>query len=112
MNISKRIVEIRKEKDWSQTDLATNSGVSREMIGKYERGDASPSIDAAKRIADAFGVSLDYLVGEGSNAAFDKATVKRLQDIQRLSAQEKEHIYAMLDAFLLKASIQKNLVAK
>ena len=47
-----------------------------------------------------------------SNAAFDKATVKRMQDIQKLSAQEKGHVYAMLDAFLLKASIQKNLVAK
>jgi hypothetical protein len=55
---------------------------------------------------------LDYLVGEGTNAAFDKATVKRMQDIQKLSSQEKEHVYAMLDAFLLKASIQKNLVAK
>jgi hypothetical protein len=35
-----------------------------------------------------------------------------MQDVQKLSAQEKEHVYAMLDAFLLKASIQKNLVTK
>jgi len=42
------------------------------MIGKYERDDAMPSIEAAKKIADAFEVSLDYLVGEGQNAAFDK----------------------------------------
>lgn len=112
MNISKRIADIRKERDWSQTDLANKSGVSREMIGKYERGEAAPSIDAAKKIADAFEVSLDYLVGEGSNATFDKATVKRLQDVQKLSAEEKSHVYAMLDAFLLKSNIQKNLTAK
>jgi len=42
------------------------------MIGKYERGEAVPSIEAAKKIADAFEVSLDYLVGEGINALFDK----------------------------------------
>jgi transcriptional regulator with XRE-family HTH domain len=59
------------------------------MIGKYERAEALPSIEAAKKIADAFQVSLDYHVGEGHNAAFDKATVKRLQDIQKLSAEEK-----------------------
>jgi len=59
MNISKRIAEIRKEKNLSQTDLASTSEVSREMIGKYERGDASTSIDAAKKIADALDVSLD-----------------------------------------------------
>jgi hypothetical protein len=51
-------------------------------------------------------------VGEGTNSAFDKATVKRLQDIQKLSAEEKSHVYAMLDAFLLKSNIQKNLAVK
>ncbi|WP_262485836.1 helix-turn-helix domain-containing protein [Cyclobacterium lianum] len=56
-------------------------GASREIIGKYERGDAVPFIEAAKKIADAFGVSLDFLVGEGVNSSFDKKTLKRLQDI-------------------------------
>jgi transcriptional regulator with XRE-family HTH domain len=78
METGKNISTLR---DWSQTDLASNSGVSREMIGKYERGVAVPSIEAAKKIADAFEVSLDYLVGEGINSKFDKKTVKRLQDI-------------------------------
>ncbi|NJS42111.1 helix-turn-helix transcriptional regulator, partial [Candidatus Gracilibacteria bacterium] len=65
---------LRDKKGWSQTDLAQNSNVSRVMIGKYERGEAVPSIDAAKKIADAFEVSLDFLVGEGQNAMFDKKT--------------------------------------
>lgn len=93
---------LRKEKDWSQSVLATKSGVSREMIGKYERGEAVPSIEAAKKVADAFEVSLDYLVGEGINSKFDKKTVNRLQDIEKLEANEKEHVFAMLDAFLAK----------
>ena len=44
------ITNLRKEKDWSQADLANKSGVSREMIGKYERGEAVPSIEAAKKL--------------------------------------------------------------
>ena len=47
---SKIIADLRKAKGWSQTELANNSSVSREMIGKYERGEAVPSIDAAKKI--------------------------------------------------------------
>ena len=43
------MADLRKEKGWNQTELATASGVSREMIGKYERGDAVPSIEAAKK---------------------------------------------------------------
>lgn len=100
------ITTLRKEKDWSQTDLATKSSVSREMIGKYERGEAVPSIEAAKKIADAFGVSLDYLVGEGVNSKFDKKTVKRLEDIEKLTSNDKEHVFAMLDAFIARGKMQ------
>ena len=100
------ITKLRKEKDWSQSELASISSVSREMIGKYERGEAVPSIEAAKKIADAFEVSLDYLVGEGVNSKFDKKTLTRLQDIEKLSGNDKEHVFAMLDAFLAKGKLQ------
>jgi transcriptional regulator with XRE-family HTH domain len=94
---SKIISDLRKQKDWSQTELANVSGVSREMIGKYERGDAVPSIDAAKKIADAFEVSMDYLVGEGVNVSFDKKNLKRLQDIEKLDDATKDKLYFVID---------------
>ncbi len=49
-----------------------------------ENGQFSPSIEVAKKIADAFEVSLDYLVGEGQNASFDKKTLQRVQDLELL----------------------------
>jgi transcriptional regulator with XRE-family HTH domain len=49
---SKIMADLRKQKGWSQAEMADRSGVSREMIGKYERGESVPSIDAAKKIAD------------------------------------------------------------
>jgi transcriptional regulator with XRE-family HTH domain len=106
-NIAKIIADLRKEKGWSQTELATESGVSREIIGKYERGEAVPSVDFAKRIADAFGVSLDYLVGEGVNAKFDKKTLKRLQDIENLKENDKSCLMTIVDAFLRDAKTRQ-----
>ena len=94
------IANLRKEKGWSQTDLADRSRVSREMIGKYERGKAIPSVDAAKKIADAFEVSLDYLVGEGINSAFDKKTVSRLQEIQNMDSKSKDNLFNIIDAVI------------
>jgi transcriptional regulator with XRE-family HTH domain len=108
MNTGKIITELRKSKDWSQTDLASKSSVSREMIGKYERGEAVPSIEAAKKIADAFDVSLDYLVGN-SEQAIDKATLTRLNDINRLAPADKNLVYAFLDSFITKAKLQSVL---
>ena len=82
---------------FEETRLGRNSGVSREMIGKYERGEAVPSIDAAKKIADAFEVSMDYLVGEGVNVSFDKKNLKRLQDIEKLDDATKDKLYFVID---------------
>jgi transcriptional regulator with XRE-family HTH domain len=70
------------------------------MIGKYERGEATPSIEAAKKIADAFGVSLDYLVGEGQHATYDKEMVKRLDQIEELPEEEKQRIYHFMDLII------------
>lgn len=107
MNTSKRITDTRKEKDWSQTDLANESGVSREMIGKYERGDASPSIEVAKKIADALEVSLDYLVGEGVNSKFDKSTLKRIEEIQQLEDDKKKTLFDVIDTFIRESKGRK-----
>ena len=103
----KIISDLRKAKDWSQTDLATESGVSREMIGKYERGEAVPSIDAAKKIADAFDVSLDYLTGEGQNSRFDKKTLKRLHDLEALEDDKKKTLFDLIDTYIRDAKARK-----
>jgi len=59
------------------------------MIGKYERGEAVPSIEAAKKVADALEVSLDYLVGSASQTAFDKCTLDRIQELGQLEGNKK-----------------------
>lgn len=100
MNIGERIVALRKENNWSQSDLAKAVGVSRVIIGKYERDDASPSIDIAKRIADAFDVTLDYLVGEGQNSTFDKITLERIEAIVKMDSNTKSNLFSIIDAVI------------
>jgi len=109
--ITNTITKLRKEKNWSQSDLANQSGVSREMISKYERGIAIPSVDAAKKIADAFEVSLDFLVGEGLNAQFDKKTVLRLQEIQQMAPDIKSHLFAIIDSVIRDYKTQQSYKA-
>lgn len=57
-----------------------------------------PSVEYAKRIADVLGVSLDYLVSEDAKEdALDKEDVKRIKDIQKLPAEEKDKVLAVVD---------------
>ena len=107
MNTGKIIVRLREQKNWNQSDLAEASGVSRVMIGKYERDEAVPSIDAAKKIADAFEVSLDYLVGEGQNSKFDKKTLKRLHDLETLEDEKKKTLFDLIDTYIRDAKARK-----
>lgn len=107
MNFSKVITECRKNKGLSQTDLADASGVSREMISKYERGEAVPSLDAAKKIANALEITLDYLSGEGTNSKLDKKTLKRLQDLEHLEEEKKQMLFDMIDTYIRDAKARK-----
>ena len=104
--------DLRDTKDWSQSDLASRSGVSRVMIGKYERDEAMPSIESAYRIAQAFEVSLDYLVGESTNPAFDKRTVQRLHEIEELSPTVKEKQFFFIDTVLRDTNAKKAYAVK
>lgn len=100
METGRIITGLRNDFNWSQSDLAEKSEVSRVMIGKYERGEAVPSLDAAKKIADAFEVTLDYLVGESENMSFDKKTLKRLEDLQKLEEGKRNTLFDLIDTYI------------
>jgi len=98
----------QKGKGWAQKDLAEKSGISRVMIGKYERGENIPSIDvAAKKIADALEVSLDYLVGASSQTAFDKRTLDRIQELEQLEENKKQTLYDLIDTYIRDAKARR-----
>jgi len=62
--LSKKIKELRNKAGWSQQKLAEKAGVSYNTVTKIEQGAATmPTIQTMIKIADAFGVSLDALVG-------------------------------------------------
>ena len=100
ITIGERITQLRKAKNWSQDELAKEIDSSRVMIGKYERGDNSPSIEVIVKLAKAFDVSVDYLLGEGLNATYDKEMVKRLDELESLPADEKQRIFHYMDLII------------
>ncbi|QQD11620.1 helix-turn-helix domain-containing protein [Sphingobacterium sp. UDSM-2020] len=54
---------------------------SCEIIGKYERNENLPSIEMVAKMAKAFVVTVDFLIGEGENASYAKETVESINDI-------------------------------
>ena len=60
----------------------------------------------AKKLADALEVSLYYLVGEGELKVLDKLTLKRLEDIELLPDEDRNHIFYTLDNLIKAAKIK------
>jgi len=61
---SERLLDLRKLKGLSQTELAKKVGVvTQSAIAKWEKGDRTPSLDCLIVLAQFFGCSIDYLVG-------------------------------------------------
>ena len=100
LSTGERIIQLRKAKKWSQEDLAKQVNSSRIMIGNYERGDNTPSVDVISKIASAFDVSVDYLLGKGINASFDKETVRRIHEIEKLPEAERQRIFQYMDLII------------
>lgn len=62
MEFSEKLLALRKQKGWTQEELAEALYVSRTAISKWESGRGYPSIDSLKAISKLFLVSIDELL--------------------------------------------------
>jgi len=60
--IGQRIVELRTQKGWSQSDLARACKKDRQAIEKLENGKVNATVYTLLEVAEALGVSLSRLV--------------------------------------------------
>jgi transcriptional regulator with XRE-family HTH domain len=87
----KRLKAARELRGLSQDQLAERSRLQGSAISHFETGSRKPSFDNLKRLADALGVSTDYLLGriddpEGYAAPNDPL----YRDMQRLNKKNRD----------------------
>lgn len=81
MILAEKIACLRKQKEWSQEELADRLEISRQSVSKWESGASIPELDKIIGMSHIFGVSTDFLLkdecdigvisktGQGSEAA-------------------------------------------
>ena len=79
-----RIAQARKEKGWTQKDLAERLHVSTAAVSKWERGLNYPDLSLLEPLADALGISAAEILG-----IENEPTAKAVQTVTHLSAEEK-----------------------
>jgi transcriptional regulator with XRE-family HTH domain len=103
--------ELRRQKDLSQSDLGERVALHFTHISRYERGLSRPTADTLKRLADALGVSGDYLIegtrDEAAKASFeDRGLLRQFQEVERFPDSDKALVKSFLDAFLFKREVE------
>lgn len=81
---ARRLQHFRTLKGWHQAELARQSGVSRDLISKYERGFHLPSPVALKGLCGALGVQATDIIPA-------KALSSVLDEVPRFSMQTVEN---------------------
>jgi len=111
MEFAERLINIRKEKKMSQQELANKVGIHANVLGRYERGEARPFVDMAVKLAQALGVSTDYLLGN-THLNIDTNILKKIEDISKLPEENKKQLLDMIDYFILGYNAKQTLGIK
>ncbi len=88
VDFSLRLKQLRLEKHLTQAQVAERIGVTPSMVSSYETDIRLPSFEVMLRIADLFGVTVDYLLCRED---------KRFLDISALSDQEAAVVCGMVE---------------
>lgn len=106
-DFASRLKQLRTQRNLSQTELAKQVGVHYNHIGRYERGQSKPTAQTLTKLAEALGVSTDFLMegntNEAAKATFqDRELLMQFKQVEQLNEQDKHLVKEFLNAFLTK----------
>jgi transcriptional regulator with XRE-family HTH domain len=112
MNLGNRIQELRKKASLSQSELAAKIDISYPQMSRYEIKDVQPPADVLKRMADVFGVSIDYIVNgtieeKANNTLQNNELLSQFKEVEQMNEDDRSTIIKLIDAFITKRKVQK-----
>jgi transcriptional regulator with XRE-family HTH domain len=110
MSLGQRLRLARENKGWTQVYVAKLLGITSQALSNYERGERDPDTPLLNRLAELYGVSVDYLLGRTDDPTpytlpphtdpagdADKEALLLFGRISRLSKAGKEQILKALE---------------
>lgn len=101
MNFPEKLQKLRKERGWSQEELANRITVSRQAVSKWELGTAVPDTDNIVQLSELFGVTTDYLIKDGLDSDEDIPAVARTAEKVKNAEQSRQLLIAGIITLVL-----------
>ena len=105
MNFGETLKNLRKEKNVTQDELAKVLNMKRTSISGYETGRKEPDFATLSRIADYFGVSVDFLLGRSTI----RYGMDGLMEVMQEDSELASFVYELVANYVVKA-ISKSIL--
>lgn len=106
MTFSEKISALRKQKGWSQEELAEKLMVTRQAVSKWESAQSMPDLDKLVQLSEALGVSTDYLLkDEQAQSAPVPATAEQMVKPRRVTQEEARRYLQLQTAAIPKTTL-------
>lgn len=99
MDILEKIRKLRLERNWTEYQLAENSGLPQSTISSWYRKNMQPSISSLEKICDAFNINLSQFFTDTPTMELTEQQQKILREINRLSKNQQEKLLQFLKSF-------------
>lgn len=112
--LGQRLARIRKERGFTQVELAQKAGTIQAVISDYERGRVRPHAEMLGQLAQALGVTADELLGiapapsqKANRHGVSRRILRRMQALEELPAHDQKSILKLIDALVAQRKSDK-----
>lgn len=104
-----RVKQLRKNRGWSQKQLAGQLDIRFQLLNKYEGGQHIPPAETLIKLADVLGTTVDYLLTgnpQQEHPNVDDTLFRRFQVLERFSEEDKQTVIKVIDALIAKHQVE------
>ena len=96
IDVLEKITQYRKERGWTEYELAKRSALPQSTISSWYRKNMQPSLSSLDKIAHAFGLTLSQILSEDDNIIASEDEKVLLHEWNRLESEQKKHLLDFL----------------
>ena len=111
VSLGEKLKTLRREKGWSQDELAFHAQIDGRQVSRYENDRVMPSVEVVIKMAKAYNVSLDYLLLDDAPRRPLEAPVSRLAErvmgLGSFSEEDERALLHILDSLEAKTKLKE-----
>jgi transcriptional regulator with XRE-family HTH domain len=107
MSLGKNIRRMRRDKGWTQGQLADRAGIKLNHVSKLEQDDTDPKLSTLYKLMQAFSCSPDSLLMDLNRVSTDAILKQTLERATALPEDDKVTIIRVVDAYCMAAGLRQ-----